>query len=299
MMRRKATDRFRQWLILSVLMHGALLGILAVAMTSPQQTTLTMRVFLVGEEAALVRGRQQPPGKSAGPPSAIQAAAAAAPQLPRIALDGPPSRRDAALPQGSKGTLASPVPGRALAAPASAGQNASADGAATVRAAASASPVEEPSLPEAGNGAQAPPAPGHALVAPAGTGENAGREAMPSAFTAAAANPLQGPVQPPRGGSEPGSDMVLGEAGAPTFIHREAPQYPLLARQLGKEGRVVLRVALDSRGNLQNIEVVQSDGFGFAEAASTAIRKSTFAPAFKNGRSVPVNVIVPVRFVLN
>jgi len=92
--------------------------------------------------------------------------------------------------------------------------------------------------------------------------------------------------------------MTMGDAGSPRFIHREAPLYPFTARRLGKEGRVVLRLALDAQGRLQGIDVVEADGFGFAEAASAAVRKSTFAPAVKNGRAVSSQVLVPVRFVL-
>jgi protein TonB len=93
--------------------------------------------------------------------------------------------------------------------------------------------------------------------------------------------------------------MMLGDAGAARFSHRELPVYPFLARKLGKEGTVVLRLALDDKGRLQQIDTVESSGFGFADAASTAIRKSTFEPAISNGVAVSSRVIVPIRFVLN
>jgi len=93
--------------------------------------------------------------------------------------------------------------------------------------------------------------------------------------------------------------MVLGEVGSPRFIHRELPIYPLIARKFGKEGKVVLRLTLDAQGQLQGIEVIEANGFGFAEAASAAIRQSTFAPAVKNGRVISSKVLVPIRFVLH
>ena len=43
-------------------------------------------------------------------------------------------------------------------------------------------------------------------------------------------------------GTETIRDMSLGDAGAPRFIHREMPIYPFIARKLGKEGKVVLRL---------------------------------------------------------
>jgi protein TonB len=93
--------------------------------------------------------------------------------------------------------------------------------------------------------------------------------------------------------------MMLGEAGAPRFIHQELPVYPFLARKLGKEGKVILRLALDEKGRLQGIDTVEASGFGFADAASRAIRKSTFEPAVSNGVAVSSRVLVPIRFVLN
>lgn len=91
----------------------------------------------------------------------------------------------------------------------------------------------------------------------------------------------------------------MGNIGAPSFIHRETPVYPFMARKLGKEGKVVLRLDLDALGQLQGIDVVEANGFGFAEAASSAIRKSTFAPASKNNRAMPARVLVTIRFVLH
>ncbi|MDD2310552.1 MAG: TonB family protein [Desulfuromonadaceae bacterium] len=92
--------------------------------------------------------------------------------------------------------------------------------------------------------------------------------------------------------------LLLGDAGSPRFIHRELPVYPFMARKHGKEGKVLLRLALDAQGKLMGIDTVEANGFGFAEAARSAIRKSTFAPAVKNGRTVSSQVLVSVKFVL-
>jgi protein TonB len=92
--------------------------------------------------------------------------------------------------------------------------------------------------------------------------------------------------------------MLLGETGSPRFIHRELPVYPFMARKLGKEGKVLLKLALDAQGKLLRIDTVEANGYGFAEAASSAIRKSTFAPAVRDGRAVSSQVLVSVKFVL-
>lgn len=94
-------------------------------------------------------------------------------------------------------------------------------------------------------------------------------------------------------------DMAMGDTGAPQFIHREPPAYPFLARKLGKEGKVIVRLTLDELGRQKDIEVVEPSGFGFTDAAVAALKKSVFSPARKNGKSVASRVLVPVRFALN
>jgi len=130
-----------------------------------------------------------------------------------------------------------------------------------------------------------------------------------SAAPAAPANPFSVAPRAENSGataslaSRPGSGaaqvMVLGDFGSARFTRKVEPAYPFLARKLGKEGKVILRLALDAQGHLQGIETVEASGFGFAEAASSAIRKSTFAPALRNGRAIASQVLVPVRFVLH
>jgi periplasmic protein TonB len=99
-------------------------------------------------------------------------------------------------------------------------------------------------------------------------------------------------------GRETREEMTLGEAGAPRFIHRESPTYPFLARKLGKEGKVVLRLTLDERGRQKDLEIIEKAGFGFTEAAVQAIKKSILSPAQKDGKPVVSRVLIPVRFVL-
>lgn len=101
-----------------------------------------------------------------------------------------------------------------------------------------------------------------------------------------------------RGGGSGLSDVPFGDAEGPRFIHRTLPKYPELARRRGKEGRVVLRLVIDSEGNLKHADVVEKAGHGFDEAALEAVRKSTYAPATRAGRPVDCSAILPVRFAL-
>ncbi len=93
-------------------------------------------------------------------------------------------------------------------------------------------------------------------------------------------------------------DVEFGSANAPRFLHREMPVYPLMARRLGKEGRVLLRLTIDENGKLLNVEVIEGAGYGFTEAAVRAVKKSTFQPAAQDGKPVMSKALLPIRFSL-
>lgn len=93
-------------------------------------------------------------------------------------------------------------------------------------------------------------------------------------------------------------ETKFGESIAPAFLHRELPQYPLIARRLGKEGKVVLRLSIDESGNLLSVEILEKAGFGFTEAAVEAVKKSTFLPAKKDGKPVASRALLTIKFKL-
>ena len=102
-------------------------------------------------------------------------------------------------------------------------------------------------------------------------------------------------------GNNSGRDIVEGEFGSingPSFLKVIKPEYPRLARRLGKEGKVVLRLFIDEHGRLLNVEIVEKAGYGFDEAAIEAVKASAFRPAKLNGISVACKAILPVRFKL-
>jgi protein TonB len=102
-------------------------------------------------------------------------------------------------------------------------------------------------------------------------------------------------------GSNSGNDIVESEFGStdgPSFLKMIKPEYPRLARRLGKEGKVVLRLLIDEHGRLVNVEIVEKAGYGFDEAAIEAVKASSFQPAKLNGISVACKALLPVRFRL-
>lgn len=93
-------------------------------------------------------------------------------------------------------------------------------------------------------------------------------------------------------------DMEFGSEFGPKFLHREMPVYPMMAKRLGKEGRVLLRLTIDEKGNLLNVEVLEGSGYGFTDAAIEAIKRSAFIPATIDGKPVLTKALLTIKFTL-
>jgi protein TonB len=90
---------------------------------------------------------------------------------------------------------------------------------------------------------------------------------------------------------------------APVFSEREIRAnlvYPAIARRSGIEGLVYLELFIDSRGRVQQINVLREEpaNRGFGEAATAAFKGLTCTPAEANGQPVAVRYRYPVRFRL-
>ncbi len=93
-------------------------------------------------------------------------------------------------------------------------------------------------------------------------------------------------------------ETEFGSSGAPAFLKRQMPVYPVMAKKLGKQGKVVLRLFINEKGKLLNVEVVEPAGYGFTESALEAVKMSSFSPARENGVSVASKALLTIRFVL-
>jgi len=75
-------------------------------------------------------------------------------------------------------------------------------------------------------------------------------------------------------------------------------EYPELAKKAGIEGRVIIRAAIDEKGNVIKTQVMKSIGGGCDEAAIKAVEKTKFKPGSQRGKSVKVWIAVPIQFRL-
>ena len=72
--------------------------------------------------------------------------------------------------------------------------------------------------------------------------------------------------------------------------------YPEMARRLGVEGKVRLRLGIDRRGNVKSVRVLQKVGYGMDEAAESAAWHSRWKPA-KQENGQAVDVVIHYNFV--
>ncbi|MBI9105254.1 MAG: TonB family protein [Spirochaetales bacterium] len=82
----------------------------------------------------------------------------------------------------------------------------------------------------------------------------------------------------------------------PEFIYQAELEYPLQAKRNRIEGTVIVEADIDEEGILQQVKIVKSAGFGFDEAASAMLDKSTFSPAVMDGRNVGVRMRFTIEF---
>lgn len=83
------------------------------------------------------------------------------------------------------------------------------------------------------------------------------------------------------------------------YLDNPAPLYPPLARRMGEEGRVMLRVYVEASGLPSKVEIRTSSGSErLDQAAVDAVKRWKFAPARQGDHAVPASVVVPIAFSL-
>ncbi len=78
-----------------------------------------------------------------------------------------------------------------------------------------------------------------------------------------------------------------------------AHDYPLIAAQQGKDGRVVLSVIIDNEGRVRDAELLEGSYDALNEVALAKVRDAVFSPAYdKDGNAVACRVRIPIKFEL-
>ncbi|HKA56870.1 MAG TPA: energy transducer TonB [Candidatus Binatia bacterium] len=126
-------------------------------------------------------------------------------------------------------------------------------------------------------------------VGPGETTEDAGEGASGSGGKAGAGT-----------GGGAGEGKGSGSSARPDYNVNPKPPYPMIARRLGAQGVVILRVQVREDGSVAAVELAHSSGFTVLDnSAVRTVRESwRFLPARIDGSPVTSWVEVPIRFVL-
>jgi periplasmic protein TonB len=85
-----------------------------------------------------------------------------------------------------------------------------------------------------------------------------------------------------------------------SYLHNPAPDYPRLARRLGEEGRVLLKVLVSDDGSAASVNLEKSSGSERLDnAAMDTVKQWRFIPARKGGVALSAYVLVPIMYSLD
>lgn len=72
--------------------------------------------------------------------------------------------------------------------------------------------------------------------------------------------------------------------------------YPEIAKRAGVEGTVKVLVFIDEAGTVTDLKIIKGIGAGCDEAAIDAVKKAKFKPGIQGGKTVNVQVLIPLEF---
>ncbi|WP_243220862.1 energy transducer TonB [Methylobacter sp. S3L5C] len=83
------------------------------------------------------------------------------------------------------------------------------------------------------------------------------------------------------------------------YLNNPAPDYPSVSRELGEQGRVLLRAMINSDGTVAQVVLRKSSGFNrLDQAALDTVKKWRFVPAQRGEQKISAWIVVPVTFSL-
>ncbi len=129
----------------------------------------------------------------------------------------------------------------------------------------------------------APPVPAAPAISPPPAPAVQATPPVPPAAPAVTAPAARGPVT----------------VSAVEYLQAPKPDYPLMAKRAGEQGKVVLRILIDEKGLPERVDIQQSAGYPrLDDAARAAGLRAVFRPHLEDGHPVPAYVLVPINFAL-
>ena len=122
--------------------------------------------------------------------------------------------------------------------------------------------------------------------------------AEPAAIRSAPAPTIVSPGSSPAAPTQ-AAPVITAPSFDAAYLNNPKPAYPMMARRLGEEGRVLLRVHISAEGRAEKIEVQTSSGSErLDQAARDTVTRWRFIPARRGDEPIAAWVTVPIYFKL-
>lgn len=83
------------------------------------------------------------------------------------------------------------------------------------------------------------------------------------------------------------------------YLNNPAPTYPALSRQLGEQGKVLLRALVNADGSVAQVTLRKTSGYDRLDSAALeTVKQWRFVPAKRAAQPVAAWVVVPISFSL-
>jgi general secretion pathway protein A len=92
--------------------------------------------------------------------------------------------------------------------------------------------------------------------------------------------------------------LVGGQVRGPQLVSQILPDYPLAAKHIGLEGKVVVNAVIDATGKVTHMNVVSGPEL-LQHAALDAVRQSKYEPRYLDGKPVTGEMFINVQFRLH
>ena len=115
------------------------------------------------------------------------------------------------------------------------------------------------------------------------------------------APPIAAPVSvaPPAPPSPPAPQLIQLPDSNAEYLNNRPPPYPALSKRLGEQGKVVVRVFIDTEGNASQAELRTSSGYDrLDQTALKTVLAWKYLPGKVNGEPKSMWFNVPINFVL-
>ena len=107
------------------------------------------------------------------------------------------------------------------------------------------------------------------------------------------------PPPPISKGTETSEPMrITADVVQPVLIHKEAAEYPEIARKARIQGVVILEAIITKNGSVENVKVLRGVHPILDQAAVNSVKQWRYKPATLNGNPVKVYSTVTVKFTL-